>query len=452
MARPPANGLKRPSLKRIEPPAGFAQKLAYVVWFQLLCDPQWLLATKFRISPAVKLPLVLVGTLALVTLFTPKKADWLWPMGAWIFVTAVNLPSSDNLGASLVPFDQLIVYYVLGLGLVRAIRTPRAAGPILFMLCISQYFWWGGFGVWKGDVSWHPDFANFDGYGPLMASGVGPAYYYATATTSPRAKKLALFAASLCVLGVVSSFARGAFVSLVATMGYIWLRSPRKGQTLGFLMVAGLVGAIGASLISGTTRGDDTQSNFWDEMGTIFNSGGTREDRAVLRDAATAVFFHDPVFGAGAGNFGPVAAKIIQVGGVGGAYGDNPGRLAQRSLHNIYFQLLAEYGLVGTAIFAYMLVQFWRNSLFLRREEASAAWFAAGGREDVGKITLGIEAGMIAFLVNGYFYNMLFYAILYAFLFANILIRTIVDRQLASDVAKRGQPQSPARRLAPAPI
>ena len=430
-----------------EPRPDTMQRLVYVLWFVILCDPQWWIAGQFHITAALRVPLVIVALLAITMFSTPRKGDWLVGVLAFITATAINLPFSFNRGASIVIIRGLIVYYLVGIGMVRAIRTPRAAGPILFVLCVGQYLWWAAFGVRSGLVAWHPTLDNFDGYGPLMAMGVGPGYFYATATKDVRRRTLAFIACGLCVVGVVSSFARGAVLSTVATVVYIWFRSPNKGRSFGLVAAAVLIVAVAGSLINGKTRGDDTRSNFFAEMSSSFDKNDpTANDRKVLWQAARKVFAAHPVIGVGADQFGYAAASMFKVGDVGGAYADNPNTLVGRALHNNYYQILAEYGLVGAGIYLFMIAQFFRITRALTRAEAAAAWRAYGGVDDIGKIALGIESSMVAFLLTGYFYNQLFLSWFFSLVSVAILLRSLVaTREAPPIVSRRRQAFIPAR-------
>jgi O-Antigen ligase len=426
----PANrfrGFARPA----EPRTGFQQRLVYFLWAVLLCDPQFFLA-HIGLKFATRLPLAFVVLLVFTVILRPRKSDWLVGIFAWLAVAIIDVPFAVDPAVSLVMIKALILLYAIGIGILQGIRTPKEAGRIVFMLCVVQWFWWATMGLKDGFVSWHPNVANADAYGPLMAIGVGPAYYYAAAVKGRRSK-LALLAAGLCVVGVVSAFARGAVLSLITSVGYIWLRSPRKGRTTGYMVAALVLVAAIAPLIDGTTRDSVARSNFWDEMSTMFDKseGSTGDDRLIMWAAGVKVFKQHPLFGAGADNFGPTAATTLTGSEVGGYYADNPMKLYSRDLHNIYYQILSEFGLAGVAIYLYLLVQFWRRGQDLSTPAAQAAWQAAGGVEDVRSIALGLQCGMVAFLASGYFYNQLYTSWSFSLIITNTMLWSIAVRNRA---------------------
>lgn len=409
------------------------QRLTLALWIIILLDPQFLIAS-FGLTPILRVPLVLTVLLGLSLVLKPRKGDWLWGILAWIVLMAIDLPFAYNRGVAMEPFRTVILFYLVGISVVRRFQTPRSADKVLIMLCVVQYVWWGVMGVKHGQVTWHPNLDNFDGYGPLMACGVGPAYYYASATRIRWRRGLALFTAALCVVGVVSAFARGGVVALVVTGGYIWLRSPHKLRTAGLMIIGMLLVVIAASMIDGTTRGDDTRANFWDEMGTIFNEGdgGTESDRKHLWAAAVEVFKVHPVLGVGANNFGPAAVTIIQPGEVKGAvFDDNPAMLYGRALHSNYFQLLSEFGLVGVAIYIFLIGQFWFRSAYVIRH-ARVLDLRSAGIDDARALLLGLESGMVAYLVSGIFFNQLFTSWFFCLFVANALLYSMARRRPAA--------------------
>jgi O-antigen ligase len=216
---------------------------------------------------------------------------------------------------------------------------------------------------------------------------------------------------------------------MVVTAAYIWFRSPRKGRVSLIILVGAIVAAIVASSIDGSTRGDDTNSNFWVEMSTMFQAGGTRADREVLWGAARKVFQNHPILGAGPSNFGVAAANELHVGDVGGNYADNPKVLYSRALHNIYYQTLSEQGIVGFAILLALIAQFWIRNRALTRRAAAAQWRALGGEHDLGAIARGLECGLVTFLACGWFYNMFLVSGFWGLIIANTVLYRMTRRR-----------------------
>lgn len=408
-------------------PSSFQQRLTYVLWIIILFDPQFLLAS-FHLSLALRVPFVLTLMLAASLLFKPRRGDWLWGLVAWLAIMMIDIPFAYNRGEAIGPFRTIVLFYLIGLSVLRGFQEPRRAGFILFTLCVAQYLWWGVMGIKDGMVPWHPNLSNFDGYGPLMACGVGPAYYYAMSTRIRKHCVLALLASALSVIGVVSAFARGSVLALIVTAGYIWMRSPKKARTTGLAVCGFALVVIASLMIDGTTRGDDTRANFFDEMSTMFDHspGSTGDDREHLWHAATIVFEAHPIFGVGADNFGPAAVTLITPGEIeGAAFSDNPDMLYGRALHSNYFQLLSEMGMAGACVYIFMIGQFWLRSRYVLRRIGRLD-LSAAGITDARSILCGLESGMVAYLVSGVFFNQLYTSWFFCLYFANALLYNMV--------------------------
>lgn len=399
------------------------------LWFIVLCSPQWLIAS-FGAKFALAVPTFLFAILlALVALHWPRH--WNVPLLSLFLYTTITLLLAYNRGRALVPTKQLLLYYVLTVGTLTLVRRPRQALPIILLYFLGQYVWWIGFGVKSGSVEWDSWLANQDSFGPQMVLAIPACAYFGLAVKDRRLKWLAFASAGGAVLGLVSAFARGAVFSGVAVALFLWLRAPARNKgaiALGLVVALGLV-AMGAKVISGEGRGTTT-NNFWAEMSSAFSetkeSSGTAGDREVLWRLARRVFYENPLLGVGADNFGPYAAEHFAAGTVGGEYDENPSRLYDRALHSTYFQVLCEYGALGSLIFIWLLVDFWIKNRRLRSPGFNITFDAAmGGTLSLKHLALGLEASMVGFLASGAFYNQLFIHWLYTIIGVNLLLHEI---------------------------
>lgn len=414
----PAAGQRRRAAAKIGPELMFL----YVLWFIILCDPQWFLAS-FLGKTLVQVPTALFG-IFLVMVLLQKPRHLFVPLLCFLIYTGINLYWAYNRGYALTPTKQLLLYYVLAIGTFSYVRNFKQALPIIVMMFVYQYIWWDAHGALQGRVTWHPTNTNYDGFGPLMVMGLSTTIYYAMATKKKAQKTLALLVAGGCVIGFVSSFARGAIVSAGAVIGWIWLRLPRKGVATLMIIGVALVVVTSASLLFSNVKRGDARGSFWEEMLTIgAEDDKTATDREVLWDLAQRVFWVHPWMGVGAENFGPFAAEYFETGETGGNYDENPARLYERDVHSSYFQILSEYGVIGSSLFLWLLIDFWLKNRKLRRRERIAAWRDAGnGALDLKQLSLGIEASMVAFLSTAFFYNQVFVHWLYSILTINILL------------------------------
>jgi O-antigen ligase len=233
-----------------------------------------------------------------------------------------------------------------------------------------------------------------------MVIGLGFCAYLAVGSNKLWVRRGLLFTAALCVGGVVASFARAAFLAMILVFGVFWLRSNRKLKTLG----AGVTAAVLIAATAAVLYGDA----FWSEINSAFSEGaseGTGNDRWVLWGAAWQVFLENPIFGTGPNNWGIFASSHFAPGELARRYGDNPGTLYNRSLHNLYMQTLAELGITGAAALVWILVDFWKRNIRLRTEAAGIRWRMLGGTMDLRSMALALELAMVAFLAVAAVYS-----------------------------------------------
>lgn len=403
-------------------------RVLYAFWVVVLFEPQWWLV-RYGVSPAGKLAPLMFVVMAAALVVAGRRIRWHLPVLLLVAFVGLTTPVAVNPAYSLTAFKTLAVFLCLGVATLTLVEEVRHAWPILWMAFVGQFAWWVLHGVYAGRVSWHPNLNNFDGYGPLMTVGIGMCAFFAFAVPSARMKRFAFALAALCLAGVVASFARGAVLSAAALLGWLWLRAPNKGRVSAALIGAAVVVIGAASLFSGVARGGnaDSPAGFWQEMSTIFEdveggNGGTGDDRKFLWHAATLVFKQYPILGAGASGFGVAAAQfdpeVFAFREI-----DNPAVLYDRALHSSYYQILSEAGVVGSLIYAWILVDFLLRNAALRRRAAIAHWEGiTGGRLDLRYLSLALEAGMVGFLTTAVFYNQLYVHWLFTLVTLNVLL------------------------------
>lgn len=412
-----------------EPRLTGPQKLLAGLWILILFDPQWLLAA-YGLSPALKLPVLLFALLLLtlilgvpVTRAWSKRWIWFAPFLAYIACGAVTLPWAGNNGYARQALQLLLLYWTLIVATVALTDSVKRIEQLLYLYGF-QFLWWGLWASMTGLVYWHFALNNYDGYGAFAVGGLGICYFLAMATTDARFRKLMYFTAALCALGVVASFARGAFLAAAALFVVIWLRSPKKGSTLVFAVVGAVVVIFAAEKLH-------PENSFWAEIMSTFEEGtdeGTGEDRWELWMAALEVYKQNPVFGVGPRNFGVFASEYFKPGDIGGMYANNPRILYDRSVHSLYFTTLAELGTMGMLALIWIVVDFWRRNRALRTEAAQRAWSAMGGKFMLKPVALGLEASMVAFLTTAAIYPMAGIHWFYTMLAVNLILHQRIKK------------------------
>lgn len=410
----------------------------YIMWAVLLTDPhRWIAALGILFFHRV-LTLLLIPVIGLVLLRLPvllsNKGNKLWygPLLSLVLVTIIGVPVAVNHGVAQIAARLLVLYYIFGLAVFMYIDTARRAA-VLVTILLGQYIWWAIHANVRGVVPWHPDLANSDGFGPLALLGLTTSYFWSKAARTKGMRRLGLGLALWSIIGIVAAFARGVMLAMVLVAGMMWVRSPKKGR-MTLAILGGLVMiVIGAQFIVPTIETGEEYldrdrphggiAGLWTEFMSSFSEGsseGTGNDRWELWKAALIVFKEHPIIGAGAQNVGIAASEIVQVGEIGSIYAENPARLWGRQLHNIYFQILSEFGLLGSAAYLWILIDFWIKNKRLMRKDRCAVWDAtSGGQWNLYYISLGLELTMVAFLATGFFYNTLYLFYSYALIYLN---------------------------------
>ncbi len=395
------------------------------LWVTFLFDPHWYLAA---IGPNVvlKLPVLLfrglLGSLAFGMLTIEswqRRAEWSLPFLAFVIVGAIGVPMAINIGYARETFQGYFLWWTMIVATATMIDGPRRAEFLIYLYGV-QFLWWGIWGAKYGLVFWHHTLSNYDGFGAFNVGGVGICYFLAMATPKKWFKWLMYLTAGLCTMGVVASFARGAFLALVLLLFIIWLRSPHKGRTAAYGVVLVLVIMVAASLLF-------EDNFFWNEIKSAFDEGtteGTGAQRMVLWGSAIDVWREHPIFGAGLKNFGVYASTIYEEGELGGMFA-NPMALYDYVLHNLYLTTLSEMGIAGCIALLWIFIDFFRRNAQLRSPLAEQRWHELGGTLKLRPLALGLEAAMAAFIVDAAVYSMMGIHWFYTMVALNLLLHTL---------------------------
>lgn len=419
----------------------FSIFLVYTMWVLLLFQPEALIAS-FGAGPLRSLPTVLLPVLIGVALTKSNRQSWYGPMLLLLFTHTMVLPFVTNRGYAMDPFKVMVYFSALLVASLATIDTAPKASTLITMF-LFHFIWWGIHGLPRGKVPWHSEFGNQDAFGPLMVVGIGFCGFYALREAEKGVSKSGVAAALLCAVGLVASFARGATLAGGVVLVALSLRSKRKFAMFGSVVLIGVTIMIASATLF-------PKGAFWREIESSFEGfeDQTGRDRGDLWSAGWQVFLRAPLIGVGPNNFGSYAAENFQEGEASGFYAD-PNHLYGRHLHNIFIQVLAEQGLVGVAIFLFILVDFMRKNKNLRTKEAVECWEkAVGGRSDLVAISRGLEGAMIGYLATGFFYNQLYAPTFYSLIIITLVLHSItVPRRTPSvrTVSLRASIQSKAQ-------
>jgi O-Antigen ligase len=212
--------------------------------------------------------------------------------------------------------------------------------------------------------------------------------------------KKILFAGLVCayIMAIVVGLSRGGFVGLVAAFAFSVLKSPKKSL------------AIVAALVFGGFLFVVAGSSYWEEMSTIQNTDeGTADLRFEFWTIAVREFLAYPITGVGGSNFPwqmPNFQSVDQV--------EHWGRKVKAEVHSTFFQLLAEMGLAGCAVFGFILFRTYGDYRRIDRIAQAALQQPDSLHSDDLKwaqaYSRGLMGGLVGYLVSVMFLSALYYS------------------------------------------
>ncbi len=302
------------------------------------------------------------------------------------YVGATNAIYDTSVGMERVQIALLLLPNIIAI--TFSIRNPRHFFLLTLAwmfgtwhICMNGVWYWLSFGGRADSAGGQGGEANF--LAAIIVAVCPVAFGFALNLKDPKWRLAALGTAGCYVLGVLASGSRAGLLALFAGVGYWIAMTNRKLIALGLCFVAGACFLVVAP------------DEFWERMGTITGQKDTnpwvvnaiepsKHERIVLWGLAIKLWEQHPVTGIGPMNYPKVSA--VETDFVDAYRG-------QRGLqtHNSWLQLLAEYGLIGTAVWAgaffYSIVCYHRARRRMRGYPGWE-WFTA--------ICLGLEAGSIS--------------------------------------------------------
>jgi len=407
-------------------------RLIVWLWFLYLWAPTKLIVFYAPFArPITWLPELLLWVCAIRWLQSPVKKR-VYPAYTAFFclMIAGTLVAFliGNWGISRAILRQQYEYYLLGLLTLAYCTTPSRARSVLGVY-FGYFLWYGIWGLISLKVSpladaatpaarliiyWHPAYDNRDAFGPLMVAGLAYSVYYLhgiRAIRSGRQTATGVLSIALGILGFLTSFGRGAFIGFLATATSMWLKSQRKLAALG----------IAAAVIAGLlVLAPQFTARYVSSMQTITSEGteeGTGADRMGLWRVAWREFLWSPIVGVGTGNYGIAAYRVVKVGEDVG-HGYTQGRLWGRACHSTPMTILSEYGLVGTLVELWLVVDFFRTNRRTRLSEKRKVVEESDDKDGfppgyVTALALGLNAVFLAFCISGIFYEIIYWTPLY---------------------------------------
>lgn len=354
-----------------------------------------------------------------------KRVRWEWGISLFIIIAATSTIFSANRGVSIQIVRGLVELWILAAATLTYIETEKNIGKIFSIYLFAFIF----FGIWgisgHGLILAFMPLNNEDSFGPFMCMGISMCYFISLNEEKWK-RKVLWMGQYVCILGAIVSFARGTFIALVAILIYILLRTKKKKI---FILEMVICGIIGISLILNFRP--DFMKNYSAEMSTIWEEGEkeqTANDRVFLWIKGLEMFLDNPFLGVGPGCYSFRLARYTSRMEAE-EWGVNT-QIYGRHLHNIYIEVMAEMGFLGTVGLLAILIQFLRNNNFLRREKKVKLYKNEGNtirfqETQTGRFRfwgLGLEGAMVGYLINGIFYNLLFFPWLWDLVILNTIV------------------------------
>jgi putative inorganic carbon (hco3(-)) transporter len=396
-------------------------------------------------SPPINKPLILFifgATLIHIIYYQIRPQGLVKPfllIGSYAFVCLMSLAYANNLNRTYLALAEfasavmtgVIVLIVLQQGemLRRTIWTLLFAGILMGGIVTYQFvtgtmtnnYW--GFGqaeirqivgaVREYRAAGSIGDANF--FAQVMVTLIPLGLERAWKEKKMRWRVLAMIASGLCFLAVVFSFSRGAFLALVAYAGMIMLYFKLRPTKILLLAVFAL------PLVF------FIPSSYMDRINSIIDAipgvGNGMQTDSAIRGRVSEIkvgwmmFVDHPVLGVGVGNYPNLYQNYSRKLGL-------DARLMDRSAHSLYLQIASETGLVGLAVFVFIMWNIFRG-LKRARED-----FLAAGNEDYASITSAFKMAMVGYFIAGLFLHTAFPQFLWLLTAVTLAIPNVARNEL----------------------
>lgn len=393
-------------------------------WLLRIFKPEWILSYYVpSVSFLRAIPTGLLIVLTVGAIVQGRKLKFDRPMMWFAIVMIASTLFTANLALSF-PIMRWSIETVLICALYSAYFSTEASIKKLFNVYLVSLVLFGVWGIGGGGkVSAFLPLEDEDSYGPYMAMGVSLAYFIWRAEPTKGMRRLSALSLFFSLAGAIASLARGTFLSLVALFGYIFLRAENKARFIFRSLVVMAIGVFGAVSLA-----PQFVEVYVGEVQSIFGENykeGTGNHRFWMWSRALLIFADNPILGAGPGCYGHVVNAYVTQ--------EDAERWNVRTqmygqhIHNIYFELLSETGASGViALFALVYV-FRKKNLRIREtsrrlvKNLSGNGLAAEARR-LQFYALALEGGVFAFLINSFFFNLLYYSWFWDLLILNLLL------------------------------
>jgi O-antigen ligase len=403
-------------------------------WFIKVFKPEWIVS---HFNPALTflkpLPTILTIFLLICLIGSrDNKKQYDKSILFFLVVTFISTVFSSNQGMSINILRQATETFI-GFAVMMTFISSEKDINRFFMIYLFSFVAFGIWGISEGGlvIAFMP-LENEDSFGPFMCMGASFAYFMHLMYERSLVRKAFFLVFLLCVLGVIVSFARGAFLSLLSLLIYIGLRCRNKIKVLAAACMLVAVFMLMPSRYI---------TSYEDEMGTIWELGTaeqTAHDRIYLWTKAWEMFVDNPLVGVGPNCYGFRLPRYSDREDTSrwGVRHQTYGRVA----HSMFFQVMADMGSLGVLSLVVILVYFWKKNRLVRRVTEEMMGNNNSARDERTRkgsdmarryyyYALSVESAMVTFLANSIFYDLLYFAWFWDILILNVLIYNNVEKR-----------------------
>lgn len=285
-------------------------------------------------------------------------------------------------------FKVLLLDWLAIWAIASFVDRPSRLRSLLFLLLlafVAQAVW----SIGHGGRGFNTHFMDENDLAVGLCAALPFAVFGLPTLKSRWARGVTAVGVVVLVAGVVASESRGGLVTLAATGAAMLLFARRRG------LILAVLGAGAALLVVLTPPA------YWADMSTMFDPADeTRASRLQFWENAGAAFLDNPILGVGPGNIPWVIGAYESFDTQTGA------SAAGRAVHSLYFTLLPEWGLVGSALYVALFGLFVARCFQILRRPS-----VAGLEAHVWARALLCAA--VACFAGGLFLSILYYPHLY---------------------------------------
>lgn len=339
-------------------------------------------------------------------------------IGIWLtFILWMNISTVFSLvpDSAWLEWDRTMKIQLFSIVTLILMRSKERIGYLVWIItaCIGFFGVKGGiFSILTGGnyLVWGPTGSFIEGNNALGVAMVMvmPLMWYLVLQSEQKFVRMGLYAAmGLTALAILATHSRGAFLAIAAMLGFLWLKSRKKGWLALVLLVC-------APLFWFAMPSD------WQERMTSiadYEEDGSALGRINAWEFAYNVAKERPLIGGGFHVFTP---ELFE------KYAPDPEDF--HDAHSIYFEVLGEHGFVG--LFLFLLL-----GILAFREAGKVSRRARGSPEHGWVADLGsmLQVSLVGYAIGGAFLGLAYFDLYYHVVVMIALLRTVFADEIESD-------------------